>query len=204
MNTHGQIPMGRPSNREVILQAGLRVLHARGFASSSVRDIVQAAGVPQGSFINHFGSKENFGLEVLNLYYAGGCSLIKETLSNESLPPMQRLKMWVERSLGSFNQNGEWHGCLLGNLGAEATSQTETIQRRVGEIFVDLRQHLASCLLAAVKAGELPSKTNCDDLAGFIHGSMEGAVLQAKAERSSEPTERFKRILFTTVLPNQS
>jgi TetR/AcrR family transcriptional repressor of nem operon len=193
--------MGRPSNKDTILQAGLRVVHSRGFASATVRDIVQAAGVPQGSFINHFGSKENFGLEVLNLYYASGCSLIEETLRNDSLPPMNRLKLWVERSLGSFNQNGEWNGCLLGNLGAEASSQTETLRRRVGEIFVDLRLHLAYCLRAAVKAGELPPKTNCEDLAGFIHGSMEGAVLQAKAERSSEPTERFKRILFTTVLP---
>jgi len=193
--------MGRPSNRESILQAGLRVVHARGFASASVRDIVQAAGVPQGSFINHFGSKENFGLEVLNLYYASGRSLVEETLRNDALPPLKRLRTWVEKSLGSFNQNNEWNGCLLGNLGAEASSQTELIQSRVGEIFADLRQHIAYCLRAAVKAGELPAKTRCDDLAGFIHGSMEGAVLQAKAERSSEPTERFKRILFSTVLP---
>jgi len=193
--------MGRPSNKATLLRAGLRLVHERGFANSSVRDIVQAAGVPQGSFINHFGSKEGFGLEVLNLYYADGCSLIEKTLRNDSLPPMKRLRMWVEQSLGSFNQGGEWNGCLLGNLGAEASSQTEIIQQRVGEIFGDLRQHLTYCLQAAVKAGELPAKTDCEDLAGFIHGSMEGAVLQAKAERSSEPTERFKRVLFSTVLP---
>jgi integrase len=30
-----------------------------------VRDVVQAAGVPQGSFTNHFTSKEAFGLEIL-------------------------------------------------------------------------------------------------------------------------------------------
>ena len=176
-------------------------MHERGFASASVRDIVQAAGVPQGSFINHFGSKEHFGLEVLNLYYASGHSLIQETLRNDGLPPLKRLRTWVEKSLGSFNQNGEWNGCLLGNLGAEAGSQTELIQHRVGEIFADLRQHIAYCLRAAVKAGELPPKTRCEDLAGFIHGSMEGAVLQAKAERSSEPTERFKRVLFSSILP---
>ena len=195
--------MGRPSNKATLLRAGLRLVHERGFANASVRDIVQAAGAPQGSFINHFGSKENFGVQVLNLYYANGSSLIEETLRNDSLPPMKRLRMWVEGSLGSFNQNGEWNGCLLGNFGAEATSQTEIIQRRVGEIFIDLRQHIAYCLKAAVKAGELPAKTKCEDLAGFIHGSMEGAVLQAKAERSSEPTERFKRILFSTVLPSK-
>src|SRR5450631_533208 len=50
--------MPKPSNREKILTEGLRVVHARGFGGASVRDIVEAAGVPQGSFSNHFASKE--------------------------------------------------------------------------------------------------------------------------------------------------
>jgi len=45
--------MARPANREKILTAGLRVVHERGFGGASVRDIVQAAGVPQGSFTCH-------------------------------------------------------------------------------------------------------------------------------------------------------
>ena len=57
--------MPRASTRERILTEGLRVVHERGFSGASVRDIVQAAGVPQGSFTNHFASKEAFGLEVI-------------------------------------------------------------------------------------------------------------------------------------------
>jgi TetR/AcrR family transcriptional repressor of nem operon len=44
--------VGKPSNREKILTEGLRVVHERGFAGASVRDIVEAAKVPQGSFTN--------------------------------------------------------------------------------------------------------------------------------------------------------
>jgi AcrR family transcriptional regulator len=60
--------MARPSHREKLLHVGMQVVHARGFAGASVRDIVQAAGVPQGSFTNHFASKEAFGLEVIDLF----------------------------------------------------------------------------------------------------------------------------------------
>ena len=56
--------MAKPSNREKILTEGLRVVHAHGYAGASVRDIVQAAGVPQESFTNHFRLKEAFCLEV--------------------------------------------------------------------------------------------------------------------------------------------
>ena len=44
---------------------GLQVVLERGYVGASVRDIVEAAGVPQGSFTNHFASKEAFSLQVL-------------------------------------------------------------------------------------------------------------------------------------------
>lgn len=59
--------MARPSHKGKLLSEGLRLVHERGFGASSVRDIVQAAGVPQGSFTNHFASKEAFGLEIIEI-----------------------------------------------------------------------------------------------------------------------------------------
>ena len=39
------------------------MFHTRGFNGCSVQDIVDAAGVPKGSFYNHFDSKEALGVE---------------------------------------------------------------------------------------------------------------------------------------------
>jgi TetR/AcrR family transcriptional repressor of nem operon len=55
-------------------------------------------------------------------------------------------------------------------------------------------------LKAAVKIGELPRKTECDELAGFLIASLQGAILQSKTERNSLPTERFKHLIFSTLL----
>jgi TetR/AcrR family transcriptional repressor of nem operon len=192
--------MPRPSLKEKILTEGLRVVHERGFAGASVRDIVQAAGVPLGSFSNHFSSKEAFGVEVLNLYYGRNADLINNTLRNDALPPLKRLRAYIDAIDKSINQNEEWYGCLLGNFGAEVGQEGKPIQRRVCEIFKELEGHIEYCLHAAVKARELPAKTNCKELAGFIYGSLQGAFLQAKTEHSSIPMERFKRILFGTIL----
>lgn len=192
--------MARPSHREKILSEGMRVIHERGFAGSSVRDIVQAAGVPQGSFTNHFASKEAFGLDVLNAYYGMDRELTEKTLLNDALPPLRRLRAWVDGMLNSLNQNEEWNGCMLGNFGAEHSSGMDSIQERVQEIFLEIQRNITYCLKAAVKAGELPPKTDCEELAGFIHGSLEGAVLRAKALRSRAPMKSFRRILFSKVL----
>src|ERR1700739_4182394 len=90
------IGMSKLSNREKILSEGLRVVHERGFANASVRDIVRAAGVPQGSFTTHFVSKEAFGLEIIDLYLDKAREIIAATLTNGTLPPLARLRAFID------------------------------------------------------------------------------------------------------------
>jgi TetR/AcrR family transcriptional repressor of nem operon len=192
--------MSKPSNREKILTEGLRVVHERGFAGAGVRDIVQAAGVPQGSFTNHFASKEAFGLEILDLYFARGCETMRETLRNDSLPPLKRLATYIDVTKSRLNQNGMRNGCLFGNFTAEASDHSEAIRQRLVEIFAEVQASVAYCLRAAVNAGELPVDFECDEVAGIVVSSLQGANLLAKAQRSAVPIDRFKQILFSKVL----
>jgi TetR/AcrR family transcriptional repressor of nem operon len=192
--------MPKPSHREKILTEGLRVVHERGFAGASVRDIVKAAGVPQGSFTNHFVSKEAFGLEVLELYHERGREAAWQTLLNEALPPLRRIEAWIDHSRQKLTGEGLRSGCLFGNFTAEASEHSETIRNRLVEIFADLTRVIADCLRAAVRSGDLPPSLDCDEVAGFILSSLQGAILMGKAQRSTVPLDRFKHILFHAVL----
>jgi TetR/AcrR family transcriptional repressor of nem operon len=192
----------KPSNREKLLSEGLRVVHERGYGAS-VRDIVQAAGVPQGSFTNHFVSKEAFGLEIVNLYYAAFNAEIAATLRNDALPPLERLRLWFQDTLDSLRQDDMRRGCLYGNMSAEASEHSEAIRTRVAGIFRENQESVAYCLRAAVKAGELRRGLDVPDAAGFIISGFEGAILVAKAQRSPEPIERFVRVLFSSVLTGE-
>src|ERR1700716_4310624 len=115
--------MPKPSHREKILSAGLEVVFEQGYCGASVRDIVQAAGVPQGSFTNHFSSKEAFCLEVLERYFTLVTENIDKTLRNDSMPPLQRLKAWLDLQVFYLEQAGMRNGCLIGNFSAEAGDQ---------------------------------------------------------------------------------
>lgn len=192
--------MSRSSNREKILTEGLRVVHERGFSGASVRDIVQAAGVPQGSFTNHFASKEAFGLEVLGLYMERGRAVVAETLDNEALPPLDRLRAYIDGNRSRLNRDNMRSGCLIGNFTAEACEHSEVIRHRLLEIFAEVEAAIADCLRAAVAAGELPADFACIEVASFIFSSLQGATLIAKAERSTAPIERFRHTLFANVL----
>ena len=191
--------MPKPSHREKLLHVGMQVVHERGFGGASVRDIVQAAGVPQGSFTNHFTSKEAFGLEVIDLYFANASETMRRTLRNDDLPPLQRLRAYIDDGKDGDGQDMR-NGCLFGNFTAEANDCGDPIRLRVVEAFAEVQASIAYCLRAAVKAGEIAPSTDCDEVAAFILASAQGARLLAKAQRSPLPIERFKEVLFGSVL----
>ena len=192
--------MPKPSHRDKLLQVGLDVVHAQGFAGASVRDIVQAAGVPQGSFTNHFTSKEAFALEVIDLYFTRTRENMARTLRNDALPPLQRLRAYIDAHKERLVAHQMRNGCLLGNFTAEASWGSERIRLRLLEIFAEVQAALAHCLRAAVKAGEIAPSLDCEEIAAFIVASMQGASLMAKALRSTVPVERFKEVLFSSIL----
>jgi TetR/AcrR family transcriptional repressor of nem operon len=192
--------MSRISNKDRILANGLKVVLERGYVGASVRDIVEAAGVPQGSFTNHFESKEAFSLEVLDRYFANSRIVIAETLRNDDLPPLKRLRAYIDASITAIRGHEVKNGCLVGNFAAEASDHSEIIRRRVSEIYTELREATAYCLKAAVKRGELPKNLKVNDVADFIVTGLQGAWLVSKVERDLTFAENFKKTLFSTVL----
>src|ERR1700704_5929237 len=188
--------MAKLSNRERILTEGLRVVHSQGYAGASVRDIVRAAGVPQGSFTNHFTSKEAFAEEVLERYFSLLRGNIDKTLRNDSLPPLRRLRAWFDLQIAFLKKAEFRSGCLIGNFSIEASDQSKLIRQRLTEMFKDIIDSIVHCLKAAVDAGELSASTDVREVASFLYSSWQGAILQSKVELSIKPLERFKNILF--------
>jgi TetR/AcrR family transcriptional regulator, transcriptional repressor for nem operon len=192
--------MPKPSHREKLLAAGLQVVFEQGYCGTSVRDIVGAAGVPQGSFTNHFRSKEAFSLEILERYYDLVRKNIETTLRNDRAAPLKRLRAWVDLQIRFLEQADMRNGCLIGNYSAEASDHSEAIRRRLVQIFAEIHKSIVYCLKAAVTAGDLSSATDCDEVAHFLYTSLQGAILASKVERKSAPIKRFRKIVFSTLL----
>jgi len=191
--------MGRRSLRDKILQSGLRVMFRSGYRGASVRNICAAAGAPQGSFTNHFRSKEAFATEVLDQYFDYLKGLVRETLNDESLTPRQRLKRYLDVIIGKLEGDGWRIGCLIGDLSLEASSHSKRLRDRLDAIFQKWRTPFASCIAAAQSAGEIDSRFDATELAEFLLASWEGAILRMKVERRPAALERFKTIIFETV-----
>ena len=191
--------MARPSNKAEILREGLEVVRRRGFNAAGVREITSAAGVPQGSFTNHFASKEAFGLEILDVYFADVQAVMQSVLESEG-DPLARLRTYFDVITERFEGRGWQHGCLIGNMSLESAENSEPIRARLDELFNQWREPFARCIEEAAASGRITLAVPACDLADFLLASWQGAILRMKVERSPDALERFKDIVFTTVL----
>lgn len=191
--------MGRPSLREKLLQAGLQLLWKSGYAQTGVRDVVAAAGARPGSFTNHFPSKEEFACEVLDRYFDYVRGLVDSALADDSLPAADRLRRYLDVITVKLEEAGWARGCLIGNLSIETPSFSERLRLRLTEIFAEWRAPFAACIAEGQADGTITPEFSADDLADFLLAGWQGAMLRMKVDRSPEPLERFKRIVFSTV-----
>jgi len=195
--------MSKPSLREDILNAGLKVMFQSGYQGATVRDICAAAGAPHGSFTNHFRSKEAFAREVLDRYFANLQGTVREALDDKSLSPRERLKRYLDIISGVLAGAKFNRGCLIGDFSIATTSHSKLLRKRLETIFQEWRAPFASCIAEAQTAGEVDATFDPMDLAEFLLASWEGAILRMKVERGPAALDRFKNIVFQTVFKEQ-
>src|SRR2546430_2054761 len=138
--------MAKPSLKEAILEAGLRAMFRTGYHGTSVRDVTAAAGAPQGSFTNHFRSKEAFASEVLDRYFEHTKGLVDEALHDSTLTPRRRLRRYLDIITGKLEGDAWSRGCLIGDLSLEAPGSSEALRARLVAIFAEWRLPFAACI----------------------------------------------------------
>lgn len=183
------------SKKEHILWAGLAVMKSHGYNGTSVKDIVDSAGVPKGSFYNYFKSKEVFAIEALEAVSSEDYQVIKSILHSGDKKPMQRLQDFFEKSSAQACDCEFKVGCFFGNMGQEMADSNEAIRRKVNEILNRNTRLFADILDEAKAAGQINPAAETGEIAEYLLNAWEGSLLRMKASKSREPLDVFLKLL---------
>lgn len=190
----------RLTTREHLLEVGLKRLLATGYTATGVKDVLDLASVPKGSFYHYFPSKEVFVSELFDLYAKGEGARVQRLLEDDALPPLKRLRVYFEELISVYGQPGEAAGCLIGSMSLEIADHIPKLQAQLKSMYAGWQTAIADVLRQAVKLGELPKSTEPEALAEFILNSYEGALVRMKAEQNSSPMQNFLHFTFNVLL----
>ena len=196
--------MPRPNVRQKIVDAGLEILIEKGFNGCGVQDITAAAGVPKGSFYNHFESKEALGAAVLDRYWQQRADASLRILDDAKVRPRERLRSYFAAMAAKMAKRGYTGGCLIGNLGAELSDQSKLVSDRLAAVFAGWTEAVETCIRDGQREGEISADCDASVLASFLINAWEGAVLRAKVEKNGIPFEEFNQVVFGKLLASAS
>ena len=171
------------------------MLLKQGYHDLGIAAVLEATDTPKGSFYHYFKSKEDFGLQAIDLYMQEAHRGLDHCLDDESLPALQRVRRFFELTEQKYRGEG-YLGCLLGGLGQELSGVSESFRRKVEDCFSQIERRVASCLQLAIERGELRKDTNAGQLAKLLINCWEGAALRSRLLRDPAPLREMLDFYF--------
>jgi TetR/AcrR family transcriptional repressor of nem operon len=174
----------------------MRLFIERGFNACSVQDITDSAGVPKGSFYNHFKSKQALAAEIVTQYGKGTTD--RSILANPDIPALTRLKKHFAALNEYFSQCNE--GCLVGKFMAEVSDDTPEIRERLRSVLSLWGEQISSTISQAQEQDSIRKDLKAEDLAAFLIDAYEGAILRTRVEKSPRALKSFIKIVFSSIV----
>lgn len=183
------------TTKQALLEAGLPLLLAHGYYDLGIQEVLRQTGTPKGSFYHHFKSKEDFALQVIDLYMEAVHAGLDASLGDTSRPPLERVRGFFEMTREKYRQEG-YMGCLLGGLGQELSGINEVFRHKIQSCFAEIARRIAECLEEARQRGEFPVDGDPRAMADLLVDCWEGAALRSRLRRNPAPLEAMLDFYF--------
>jgi len=185
------------TTRERIVAEALRLFWEKGYGSTSIQDILRAAGANSGSLYHFFPAKQDLLLAVLDGYIEGLHPELLEPAWQGVADPIERVFALLAKYRELLIETDCFYGCPLGSLALELHEPDPIVREKLAANFSGWTEAVRACFEAA--GNRLPSWLNRAELAQFTLTTMEGGVMQARTHRDIATFDASVRQLKTYV-----
>jgi len=174
--------------RDRLIESARYLFWERGFAGTSMADLLSHAGVNSGSFYHFFESKEALLRAVLETYVVALRPMVVDPAYAQTEEPVGRifaiLAGYRERILTTQCR----YGCPIGRLALEIDPENRPAHKLIAENFQGWTEAVRECV-EQIK-DRLPKGTDPAALATYVLAVMEGGVMLSRSYASVEPFDR--------------
>jgi TetR/AcrR family transcriptional regulator, transcriptional repressor for nem operon len=191
--------MARPKEfeRETALQEAIGVFSDHGYEGTSTDALLQIMGIGRQSLYDTFGDKWRLYLEALQRYTANSISDQLRVLNSEP-SAMKGLEAHLKHAIGLAIADpspaclGISAICEFGRSNPEVKMLTDTAGRT---ILPALERRISE----AKRDGDVPKDVNVTEAASFIHATLAGIKIAARAGASAETLRGIARMALRSL-----
>ncbi|WP_281648818.1 TetR/AcrR family transcriptional regulator [Parendozoicomonas sp. Alg238-R29] len=185
--------MARPrrseSTRQELLELGVELLSVNGYNGTGLKQILDAAGVPKGSFYNYFASKEAYAAEIIEFYMGNLLRMFDMVIDNHTGSPVQVIRFAYRNMITHLEEGSCRKGCLMGNMVAEIASSSELCREVMCTMYKGWRERFTLLLEKGQQQGEVRNDMPAETMTDLFWQQWEGALLRMQLEGSTAVLE---------------
>ncbi|GAW34600.1 HTH-type transcriptional repressor ComR [Roseovarius sp. A-2] len=184
--------MGRTTgyDRDTVLQSAMELFWARGYHSTSLKDLERVLDMRPGSIYTAFGSKEALFCAALDRYAINGQRNLAETLA-KAQSPIAGLAAHVRMIGRLMSGNPPSRACMMVKTLLETPDDDPVLRRTVERMMREVEAGFADAFRDARRAGEIPPGSNPERLAARLQVSIFGLRAYAQRSDAGENTQRL-------------
>lgn len=177
--------------KEKIIHESLKLFSLKGFLSTSIQDIIEAANTSKGGFYNHFSSKEDLFFQVLDearkIWRERNLLGLDDTES-----PVDKVKILLENYKGRYLRDADNFpgGCVFITLAVELSDQRQHLSTEIEKGFTGLKKMIQRLLDQGKECGELGEDIDTGAITEILFNSILGASVSFSANKSTEGLDK--------------
>jgi TetR/AcrR family transcriptional repressor of nem operon len=167
-------------SRQFIIEQAAPIFNRKGFAGTSMSDILEATGLAKGGLYGNFGSKEEIAREAFKYSFEKAYGGVVAAAATKQSPFAKLLAICDYYKDYTRNSPVEG-GCPILNYSIEADDTMPRLKRDV-RLAVERQLHdLYRVIEKGKRLGEIRKDVNGEKYAALIYSQIEGAIFLAKA-----------------------
>ncbi len=179
---------GRPRQfeSETALKRAMQVFWRKGYLGASLSDLTEAMGINRPSLYSAFGNKEKLFRKVLEVYFKGPSAYAHESIQKPTARAVaEHLLYGAINMLTGPNSPSTclWVRCAMSS-GDGQLQKEFALQRAEGHTLLKKR------FQRAIEEGDLPPKTDTNELAHLLLTVNYGLTVQASTGATRKDLER--------------
>lgn len=165
--------------KQKIIEASAPIFNQKGYAGTSIDDILNATGLKQGGIYRHFSSKE----DIAKACFQYSAELQGKRLA-ESTTECKSAKEELFRLLDEFvliaKNPSIIGGCPILNTSIDCDDTNEDIKELVQNAVNDWKLLISSILNKGISQGEFKKDTDIDEFVTVFIATIEGGIFLSK------------------------
>lgn len=181
-----------------LLTTGYQLLAQKGFTAVGIKQILDTAGVPKGSFYHYFASKEAFGEAIINYYFTRYKTRL-DMINEQDTSAQQKLYDYFQNWYDTQQNGCDHEKCLVVKLSAEVADMSEPMRKALDTGYQQTINWLATHIKAGWADSSIPKRANisAESIAKRWYFAWLGASLIAKISQTNTPLSEVWQMTTT-------